>query len=1700
MSKHRVQEHSLIAGIRRRVVFCATSLGAAVTAIALALIAMTALIVALGMIGGDGVNPAPHGLFSALEDAGVGFYLAQLVGLSFFGHTAELRFVAVPVLLLIGLSIVAATAVAARLTSGSAGRKLTVALAMPFCYALLIAVAAEFVPLHLSARGFGEGILVSPSPVEAFLLPLGWGLLFGSVGGLIGAFGKSWRREGMQLLGIWASPLVSALRALAIGLAVCAVVTLVGALTLTNGIPDLFTSGGLGQGLLAVGGTLLALPTLVAAVFVSGFGVPFDWNVNALSEGHGSISVLGGTVPTSNAGLAHAHGAPAVLALAPVLVLATVLAVGWLSARRSGSNIKLCLVNALRAAALLTLGVWLLGMLARVDAQAGGLLGLHMSSNSSALIWQVPLISFVGCLSGTFAFLLSRGRVARRRLGLALRVAVQPSAWSLSLSGPATARQSLTWRAALGAGFAAVPLLVVGLGPAGAAPPAEPAPVSVVPIEREAEQTLEEDSVPGVEVEVTASPETRAINTASVKTPLHALGIATDESRATEAKQVLNQYGEMFGVDDPKAELGEAETVSDRLGSHTYFNQMAGGLAVYGARIGVHISRDGKTLNAVMGSLIPDITVNGDAPQVTREEAIAVAMSDLPGGELVQSVHLQVFAGIAPYFSGPNARKAWFVWLIDEAKHASTEYVVDAATGKILDTVPKMDYAMNRIVYTAGETNKLPGTVARKEGEPPTKDSDVNNAYDYTGRVYNYYETHFDECLSYDCQDSPLESTVHFAEKAGVAYENAYWNGKRLVFGNNYPKALDIVGHELTHGFTEHTSGLVMSGQPGALNESFSDMIGTAIEAQKLEEEEKPVDWEMGNELPGGAFRSLSEPKKFKELLGSGDSHTDPEKLSEWDATCADNLGVHINSTITSHAFYLIAKEWIATGGNIHEVAEIFKKAFATYLSPNSTLEDARAAVLKIMTEFYGEGSPEYEIVKTAFNTVGLNGTAQPTLKNCVAANPCSFARALKSQTRAEGSESAVEMLETLYLARGELAQNSVAGRYFLPLYEGHMGRITELISQDTTLAEEAVIGLEELTPALDALIEGKGEEFELSPELMARIEGALNRLAEDDRLYAGEGAGELADLIEEELGWMEMPSYSGMSFKSGFSRLNNEVETNAPLTEEGTVSDLNCLNSPYNNNFEVDSFYVDTPEHYIPGQASPLMAEGVACGTVVKKEGPENSCTGGATLNTTVTVTLPPGDKVNPSTNLASGSWVGWGKGSVIACAGTKSQVIPYGEGALRSLKTWTVSQCPTGAIACYEGKATYEGKTGTSYAWVTEEGGKLTMTMSPVKLVVEGVTVPVGFGQFGVRLCARAGEPGTKECGGSSQPWVHQNGEYSERGCSTGKGLFTVQVTNSGGSTTLPASSCVAWEREAHMQTLESGTALNSISCVPSTTTCVAASSKGNALYSTNVSATAAATWTSWAGPSSQSPAEAVSCPSTTLCELADGSVAGGGGNVYRASTLGGSWLTSFTPTNGVNGFSCPSINFCVATQEGGGFIRYSTKPSGATWTALSIGTGAMKAASCLSASFCAVVDSTGNVHVAVTEKGVKEAAGWKATNIDGTTPLRGIVCTSTTFCMAVDGSGQVLNLTINGSGEASVSKKTIEGASELTAITCTGSTCVAGDQGGNYVFRSSNTGESWSKNHALGTGVKSVSCASATLCAAVNTSGEVAAFKPE
>jgi hypothetical protein len=299
------------------------------------------------------------------------------------------------------------------------------------------------------------------------------------------------------------------------------------------------------------------------------------------------------------------------------------------------------------------------------------------------------------------------------------------------------------------------------------------------------------------------------------------------------------------------------------------------------------------------------------------------------------------------------------------------------------------------------------------------------------------------------------------------------------------------------------------------------------------------------------------------------------------------------------------------------------------------------------------------------------------------------------------------------------------------------------------------------------------------------------------------------------------------------------------------------------------------------------------------------------------------------------------------------------------------------------------------------------------------------------------------------------------------------------------------------SYTQTIDSSNSLNAVSCVPGTTDCVVSDSKGNVLYSTNVSATSEATWKTWSGPSGESPSQAVDCPSSSLCLLADGKESTGG-KLYYATSLGGSWSEASNPAYGIDAISCASSSFCVDGQNGGGFFRYSTSPASTKWELEEQGSASMNGVFCLSSSFCAIADSVGDVHIA-TSTSVIESSSWRSTDVDGSSALHGIACVSTTSCVAVDGAGNVLKLTVASKGEATVSKHDIDGTNSLTAVTCSGSsTCVTVDNAGN-VFVSTNGGESWSKEYALSDKLTSVSCASSSLCLAADTTGKVTAFAP-
>jgi hypothetical protein len=298
------------------------------------------------------------------------------------------------------------------------------------------------------------------------------------------------------------------------------------------------------------------------------------------------------------------------------------------------------------------------------------------------------------------------------------------------------------------------------------------------------------------------------------------------------------------------------------------------------------------------------------------------------------------------------------------------------------------------------------------------------------------------------------------------------------------------------------------------------------------------------------------------------------------------------------------------------------------------------------------------------------------------------------------------------------------------------------------------------------------------------------------------------------------------------------------------------------------------------------------------------------------------------------------------------------------------------------------------------------------------------------------------------------------------------------------------------SHTQLIDSGNGVNAVSCIYGLTDCIVSDTKGNAYYATNVSTSATGTWTKWSGPSGQSPSQAVSCPTTSLCVLADGRAEeGGGGKLYYATSLGGTWTEAFDPLYGVVAVSCASTALCV-TGQAEGFIRYATIPASEEWSTVELGLVTMSAVECVSSSFCAVVDSKGNVHIANTEAKVKESAGWKSTDVDGTTALHGVSCTSTKSCVAVDNAGNVLNLTIESSGAATVSKSDIDGTGDLTAVSCAGSTCATVDNAGN-VFVSNNSGETWIRIHKLEDKLTSISCAATSLCLTADTAGNVTAF---
>ena len=281
-----------------------------------------------------------------------------------------------------------------------------------------------------------------------------------------------------------------------------------------------------------------------------------------------------------------------------------------------------------------------------------------------------------------------------------------------------------------------------------------------------------------------------------------------------------------------------------------------------------------------------------------------------------------------------------------------------------------------RTVYDAQNGSNLPGVLVRGEGDPPTNDPAANEAYDGAGETYDLFLEEFNR-NSIDGRGMRLDSTVHFE----LGYDNAFWDGGRMVYGDGdgvifgrFTRAIDVIGHELTHGVTEHETKLIYEGQSGALNEHISDVFGSLVKQRHLGQTSDQADWLIGQGLfqrsvHGVALRSMKAPGTAYDdpLIGKDPQ---PGHMKDYQDLDWDNGGVHINSGIPNRAFYLAAA---AIGGHAWKGAgRIWYVTLRDKLRRDSEFEDAAAMTVQAAGELYGTGSREQKAVRGGWGEVGI--------------------------------------------------------------------------------------------------------------------------------------------------------------------------------------------------------------------------------------------------------------------------------------------------------------------------------------------------------------------------------------------------------------------------------------------------------------------------------------------------------------------------------------------------------------------------------------------------------------------------------------------------------------------------------------------------------------------------------------------------------
>jgi bacillolysin len=401
-------------------------------------------------------------------------------------------------------------------------------------------------------------------------------------------------------------------------------------------------------------------------------------------------------------------------------------------------------------------------------------------------------------------------------------------------------------------------------------------------------------------------------------------GAPLTKDPGTAAAAFVNRYGQGFGL-RPGQQVRATRVSALPGGDHTVrFQQQVGGVPVLGGNIIVAVNASGRVVTATgeapaaaPTSIHASLPANEIVPQALAAAALRTGakVDDLA----VTGNSLWLYDPRVLNAPGrPELRPTWKVtvgWKGAPGRVATV--LVDATDGSVSLAINEREEVKDRTVcdnanaqvdlnnpdaYDCSDRAGGP-PIIRREGQAPAGVSDVNNAYDFLGATYDFYMNNFGRD-SIDGIGLPMRATVRvcgLSIQTSCPYANAFWDGAQMVFGAGFAAADDVVGHELTHGVTQYTSELFYFSEAGGINEALSDIFGEFIDQGRGSDDDSQ--WLLGEDLPGGAIRSMSSPHDGNQP----DRALDPSFWSAAYNSTGDNGGVHTLSGVANKAAYLIA-------------------------------------------------------------------------------------------------------------------------------------------------------------------------------------------------------------------------------------------------------------------------------------------------------------------------------------------------------------------------------------------------------------------------------------------------------------------------------------------------------------------------------------------------------------------------------------------------------------------------------------------------------------------------------------------------------------------------------------------------------------------------------------------------------------------------